>query len=122
MNVRLHIRRHIMRARSRPPVAHQRQIIVHHHINLRDINTTSDDVRRDEHFLLPVPETVDDSVSFDRVFRTMQRGDFVALGGHALRDSVGCVTALWVASGQRGLASGLDGDGDEEEGRKEERT
>lgn len=66
MNVGLYIR---LQAPS--IIAHERQIIVHHHVDLHDIDSPRDDVRRDEHLFFPVPKSVNDSVSFRRVFSTM---------------------------------------------------
>lgn len=45
-------------------IVHERHIIVHYHVDLHDIDPASDDVRRDEHLLLPVSKPVDDGVPF----------------------------------------------------------
>ena len=66
------------------PLVQQRQVIVHHHVNLQNVDTPSNDVRGDEDLLLAFAEAVDDGVSLSCILGTVQRSDFVALGGHSL--------------------------------------
>lgn len=87
------------------PLVHERQVVVHDHVDLHDIDTTRDNVSRDEDLLLALSESVDDGISLSSVLRPVQRRDFVALCGHPLRDAVGGVSML--KSGGLMLEDGL---------------
>lgn len=67
---------------------HQGEIVVDNHVHLKNINTTSDDICRDQDFFTSLAEAVDDSITLGSILGTMKRSDFVTLGGHSLRDSV----------------------------------
>lgn len=63
VDVRLNIRFCII-AVLIAPLIHQWQVIVHYHVNLHDIDTTRNDVRRDKDFFVSFTEAVNDRVTF----------------------------------------------------------
>jgi hypothetical protein len=84
-----------IRLRIRSVLRIQRQVVVDDHVDLRDVDSASDDVGRDKDFGLAVSEGSHDGVAFVRFELAMEGGDLVAFGGHATRDFVGGVAALW---------------------------
>ena len=75
VDVRFNIRNEIhpiVNPRLLLPLAHHRQVVVHHHVHLRDIDTTGNDVRGDQHLVLTVAEAVHDGVTIRRFLRTVK--------------------------------------------------
>src|SRR5882762_5008497 len=77
-----------------PPIIHQRQIIIYHHIHLQDIDPARDNVSGDEHLFATLTEIVDYGITLCSVFGTMQGGYFVPFCDHAFGNCVCCVTVL----------------------------
>lgn len=94
MDVCLNVRPAVSPAATIVALVEERQIVVHDHVHLQDVDATRDDVRRDQHLLSTLAEAVDDGIALRRVFRTVQRRDLVALCSHALRYAVSRVSVL----------------------------
>lgn len=80
--------------RIRPVLRVERQVVVDDHVDLRNVDTSRDDVRRDQDFGLAVPEALHDSVAFGRFELAVQRDDLVAFVGHSAGNLVGRVSSL----------------------------
>lgn len=72
----------------------ERQVVVDDHVDLRNVDTTRDDVRGDEDLGLALPERLHDGVSLRGLELAMQRDDLVALGRHPSGNLVGGVSSL----------------------------
>ena len=69
-------------------------IVVDDHVDLLDIDSSSDDVGGDEDFGFTVPEFVEDLVSLIRQLVSVERGDRVTFFSQPLGDSIGSVFSL----------------------------
>lgn len=67
---------------------HKGEIVVDDHVHLKNINSASNDVCRDQDFLPTLAEAVNHSVTLRSILGTVKRGNFVTLSSHSLRDSV----------------------------------
>ena len=85
MNIRLNIWPLI---RKLIPLIHQRQVVVYDHVNLHDIDTTRNDIGRDENLIPAFPEAVNNVVTLCSILRSMQRRNLVAFCCHSLGDAV----------------------------------
>jgi hypothetical protein len=54
------------------PLIHQWQIVIHHHVDLHDVDATCDDIRRNKDFVPSFTEVVNNSVTLCGVLGTMQ--------------------------------------------------
>jgi hypothetical protein len=73
----------------------RRDIVVDHHVDLRDIDTSSDNVGGNQDLRLAVPESVQNLVSIRVLFSSVKRRDRVAVLGQPLSDSVRRVFPLF---------------------------
>ncbi len=48
MNIRLNIGTQVTLSLVRPPIGHERQVVVNDHVHLQDIDTSGNDVRRNQ--------------------------------------------------------------------------
>jgi hypothetical protein len=74
-------------------------IVIDDHVDLLNIDTSSDDVGSDEDFGFTVPKLVEDLVSLIRHFVSVERGDRVTFFSQPLGDSVGSVFSLDISCG-----------------------
>jgi hypothetical protein len=58
-----------------------RNIVVDYHVDLLDVDTSGDDIGRDEHLCLAVPERIENLVSFTSLLVSVQRGDRMTFRG-----------------------------------------
>lgn len=70
------------------PIQHELQIIVNDHVDLRNIDSPRNHIRRDKDFILSSPKPVNDSITFMRILRAVQARDMVTIRDHPSRDLV----------------------------------
>jgi len=90
---------------------HEGKIVVDHHVDLENINSSSDDIgsnqnldmnvhwmkgrwRQRNYFLSTFSKTIDDGITLCSVFSPMKRCDFVAFSCHPLRYPIRCMSML----------------------------
>ena len=88
VNISLDIRPEI------PGRSHVGYIVIDDHVDLLNIDTSSDDVGSDEYLGLAVSEIIEDLVSFIRQLFTVERSDRVAFFSQSLGDLICGVSSL----------------------------
>lgn len=56
-------------------------IVIDNHVDLLNVDPSRDDIGRDEHLCLAVPERIEDFVSFASLLVTVERGDRMTFRG-----------------------------------------
>lgn len=72
----------------------EREVVVDDHVDLKDVDSPRDNVRRDEDLGLAVPERLHHRVALARLELAVERGDLVSFRRHASGDLVGGVASL----------------------------
>ena len=69
-------------------------IVVDNHVDLLDIDTSSDDVGGNQDFSLAVSESIEDVISVNRLLVSVKRSDRVTFISQPFGDSIGSIFSL----------------------------
>ena len=73
-------------------------IVVDNHVDLLDIDTSSDDIGGNEDFGLAVSESIEDVISVIRLLVSVERSDRVTFISQPLGDSIGSIFSLQMSA------------------------